>query len=274
VTWRFATEHHESARLDDGSPIFGGYFPTGGMALPIPDLDVPVIVPIAEAEMLTDDAHWAQIRAWHVANDPEARATDWHRDLDLMIPSSPVSHRRPDGDLFRLYEIAGMPHTGTRGMSRATQVMSDVVGPDYRLPDGVEFSQFPRSQILHMLLDNLIGWANKRTTPPPSMLIELDSNGSMRRDRHGNALGGLRTVYLDVPTCTAIPWPAGEMFQRYPGQQADFPRELLIELYGTHDVYLERAEARLRELIDQGLYLEGDAEDLLAEARSFKTRFA
>jgi hypothetical protein len=85
-----------------------------------------------------------------------------------------------------VYEVAGAAHVDFR-----------LVGD---LACGYEVSRFPMHHLFKSTLARLDAWAVRDVTPPASRRIALNADGSVMLDEHGNALGGVRTTYTDVPT--------------------------------------------------------------------------
>jgi hypothetical protein len=160
------------------------------------------------------------------------------------------SDERPDP--YRLYEIPGGCHmsSGERGH-----------GP--LAPTVEEPSDFPMWAIAGQTLLNLRRWVVDGTPPPRAdRLVHLDDAEAgphgeradaipLRRDEHGNAIGGVRTPYVDVPIASYYPHStlAGEAMPGGPGRGAGidmgdllgcmhrFTPERLRELYGTPAEY-------------------------------------
>ena len=108
-----------------------------------------------------------------------------------------IAYRRPDSDApgnrFRLYEVAGMPHNNSRD-SRG------FAGDPCTLP----VTDFPAGAFTALGLNHLIEWIAGGKTPPHAPYIEVDQNtandGShLALDELGNAKGGVRNVWVDVP---------------------------------------------------------------------------
>ncbi len=72
----------------------------------------------------------------------------------------------------------------------------------------------------HLVLDaafaNLTRWIRDGIAPPRAARIAIDNVGTPQarvvRDQYGNAVGGVRTPYLDVPTATYHTASVGETF--------------------------------------------------------------
>lgn len=227
----FAEKHH--ATLSSGTPVVDGFLPmcSGGDA--IGDLDVPVIELLAESEM--EELRNANLLPGQVRG---------------------YSHRREDSDAFRLYEVAGMSHAESRDAP---------VRNDQPLDIDQRWSLFPSTHVVATVLRSLVNWIRFGTTPPPSRLFELDHDQLLRRDEHGNAVGGLRTAHLDAPT-TSVTVISGAGPSWLHGRETPFSAEKLIALYGDEATYREQVRASLAQSVADGYYLEEDAEEYLADA--------
>jgi hypothetical protein len=101
-------------------------------------------------------------------------------------------YRRPDSDAsgnrFRLYEVAGMPHNNSRDNPG---FLND--------PCTLPVTDFPAGAFTALGLNYLVEWLEKGKTPPHAPPIET-ANGAIAVDEYGNAKGGVRNVFVDVPT--------------------------------------------------------------------------
>ena len=103
--------------------------------------------------------------------------------------------------------------------------------------------------------------------------IKLEADGkTVRRDTNGNALGGLRTVFVDAPTASIVPTslaPGGVVMNpcAYVGYQLDFDHAKLQELYRTHDGYVQAVVTSTRKLVREGFLRSEDARELVTAAR-------
>jgi hypothetical protein len=172
-------------------------------------------------------------------------------------------YRRADSDMpgnkYRLYEVAGMPHNDSRE------------NPNYR-PDPCEkpSTKFPVGAMMAVGLHHLIQWVDKGIAPPHGDVITVDndttSDGSpLALDEHGNAKGGVRNTYVDLPVArygvpnTAKPGFAPEtradFYCGIAGYESPLAPEKLKALYGDHKNYERRVDQRLKQLIKEGWFL-------------------
>ena len=213
------------------------------------------------------------------------------RDIDVPIIHVPTMHEvsgnitnRQDGDepgkQYRLYEFAGMGHIDTRDSVR--------MKPN---PCAQPLSSYPEQAFMSVALDHLFKWVDQGKVPPRADRILLDRNeyndGSMMAlDEHGNARGGIRNTYVDVPTArytirpaaaTPVVPNASEYITRG-GQQAanlmcglstsqiDFTTAQLKAMYKSKQAYVKAVETRLTELEKAGWSLPLYREMILGDA--------
>jgi hypothetical protein len=142
-------------------PIYDGFLPTSNGAT-IRQIDVPMIQVPTMTEVMTGTA-----TARQDGDEP--------------------------GNQFRVYEFAGMAHIDSR----------DAVAY-YPNPCKLPISRFPMAAYMSVALNHLWQWLDKGTVPPRADRILVDRNAEndgslMALDEHGNARGGIRNPYVDVP---------------------------------------------------------------------------
>jgi hypothetical protein len=213
------------------------------------------------------------------------------RDVDVPVIHVPTMHEvsgnitnKQDSDepgkQYRLYEFSGMGHIDTRDSVRLKP------NPCVDL-----LSTFPVQAYMSVALDHLLRWADKGTVPPRAPRIVLDrdqsNDGSMMAlDQNGNPQGGIRTVYVDVPTAKYVIRPAAlnpvvanaAPYIATGGQNAAnlmcglstaqiaFAPAKLKELYKSKQGYVKSVETRLTVLEKAGWSLPIYREMILADA--------
>ena len=186
--------------------------------------------------------------------------------------------RRPDsdapGDRYRLYEVAGAAH------------MSALEGSSLTLPVLEEPSDFPMDMIAGAALLNLRRWVADDVAPPRAeRLVILPTRDTgrcglrrealpLQRDEHGNAVGGVRSPWTDVPVATYYPHSTPRAMPEVRGAASDaqrvnrgglrlapadiadlmgcmtrFSPEKLRAMYGSCERYRERFDAALRRAV-------------------------
>jgi hypothetical protein len=229
---------HAGARMPDGGPVFDGYFPSlAGGTEPVSGGDAAVVHALGEGD---------------------------------IMGGRPLGYRRPDGDepndRYRLYEIVAASHVPTRGYASAAEIFPLLADAD---PASGELSQFPAAMPYMAAVHNLIEWVTTGIAPPRADPIETDTAGEIVRDEYGNARGGVRLSYVDVPFATYIASTAGEtMFQRMIGLQVPLSKEQLAALYPTHDDYVAKVKASVENLVRDRWIFPSDGDEILREAEA------
>lgn len=249
VTTNYMRSAHPSQRLADGSPVFDGFFPSGWPKGPLGPCDVPVVQTMCDGDI----------------SDP---------DFSFEPGYEGRTYRRDDGDApddrFRLYELAGMPHSGTRyppfsdpGFWR--QVPNAAA---HTLPAAPIMNSLPHHELFDVTLHHLVEWVSKGVTPPRGERIDIGPDGHPVRDVHGNTMGGVRCAQLDVPRAAyqANPLTDGKPSFGTVGTEVPFDKAEMQRLYGDPASYVARFERRLEELIREGWLLADDAGEMRREA--------
>ena len=231
---------HAAWRLPDGGPIFDGFLLTSTNGNePLPIVDVPIVQMPTQTEVTT----WAE---------------------------AGIKYRRADSDApgnrYRLYEVAGMPHNNSR---ENPGFLND--------PCTLPVTDFPAGAFTALGLDYLVNWVAKDKTPPHAPPLEVDQNpandGSfLALDESGNAKGGIRNVWVDVPAAThgvmgKGKTPAQDRLCLLAGTRVPLKPEQFQRLYKSKDDYVAKVDRRLTELVDAGWFLPEYADAVRADAR-------
>ncbi len=232
---------HATLRMPDERPIFDGFLLTSTNGnTPLPVVDVPMIQMPTQTEVVT----WAE---------------------------AGIAYRRPDSDApgnrFRLYEVAGMPHNNSRD-SPAFQ--ND--------PCTLPVTDFPAGAFTALALNHLIDWIANGRTPPraPSITVDQDATGDgspLALDAFGNATGGIRNVWVDVPMATYGVMGKGKTTATdrlclLAGTKSPLPDATLRMLYPSRAQYATRVDERLTQLIAEGWFLPEYADRVRADAQA------
>jgi hypothetical protein len=234
----------------DGRRVFDGFFPgqaavgsSGGSQVGrVPDIGVPIVELEGERELL----------------------------VTISVYGS-LGYRRPDSKAYRLYEVSAMSHIN----DEPDNPISGFAGSlDCDWPAGATPSAFRQTDIWAMAFDNLARWISKGVPPPPAARIELEADGrTVKRDANGNALGGVRSVFVDVPTASIMPTslaPGGVVRNpcAYAGYQLDFGPDKLQQLYRTHARYVQQVRKNNDRLVRDRFLLHANARELVSAAQA------
>jgi hypothetical protein len=190
------------------------------------------------------------------------------------------ANRRADGDApddqYRLYELAGPSHdTATIFENFAPDadiIQAGVSPPNPAVCNYEHVTDFPYEYFFNAASVNLTLWT-EGVAPPYADRYEYGVGGPfppILLDEFGNARGGVRSPYLDVPIATynaGAPFGPGVPFTCLVlGYKAPFSAELLRELYPSHGDYVSKFVASTNELVRQRLLLRVDAGEMRSQA--------
>jgi hypothetical protein len=233
TTLRYIQQSHAQAKLANGRSVYDAYLPMMAFsATPLPEIDALIVHPVAEGDL-----------------------------INTLGGGRPIGYR-PDSDgpsRYRHYQVTGMSHVTTRGVTDPLQVFSTL--KDGTRP-GERLSQYPGAEVFRPIAEHMVAWLMRGTPPPRAGLIEV-ANGQIVRDEHGNAKGGLRSPYVDLPTVryiAAAPTNPGENpFRRLIGLEEQFPPEKLRQLYGSKAAYLQRFNQQIDAMAAERWLMPDDA---------------
>ena len=256
VTSYYIEDAHIGQRRADGAPVYDGYFPSGFPYEPFHDVDVPIVQVMSEGDVALPDYSF---RPGHAGR----------------------RYRRDDsddaGDRYRLYELAGAPHMGTRDAPFDDVSLWEGTHGAEATREGVtlgpRMNSLPTFELFAMGLEHLVQWVANDKVPPRAERLEVGPDGFFAKDEHGNTRGGVRSVQLEVPHSTyrANPTKAdGTPSYLTVGNDEPFEASKLRRLYGDAPHYVERFNRRLDELVADGWLLAEDADAMRHEAEQLE----
>ena len=164
-----------------------------------------------------------------------------------------------DDPRFRYYELPGTGHR----ISAIPAPDREPAGLGQVLPPGIaglnareastEYEPYDKvnTPILWALWENMYRWVDEGLPMPRGDRITRDpeSCDGLARDSHGNALGGIRTPWVDIPDARyvariSVSDPLSPGMKRFSAEQ-------MKKLYGTRRDYQQRVKAKLDEMIEQ-----------------------
>jgi hypothetical protein len=183
------------------------------------------------------------------------------------------NYRRADGDAkndqFRLYELAGTSHDSATiyenfppdadvvkaGVTPVTTAVCGFVPP-------VGPNDLPYEYFFNAGAVNLKKW-RVGITPPDGARFVYDGT-TIVRDQYGNALGGVRNPYVDVPTATYSLPPGGAC--PFIGVKTPFSQAQLDALYRSHGSYVKAVAKDTLNLVRHRYLLTRDGARIITEA--------
>jgi hypothetical protein len=239
TTLRYIAQSHATARMPNGKPIYDGYLPMEALpSKPLPVVDAVIVHPVTEGDLMS--------------------AIEMKRQVAFRDDSDAPNDR------YRHYQITGASHVGTRGISDPKVIFSTLANGVH---PGEHLSQFPQADVMRPITHNFVEWLMRGIVPPTAARIEM-ANGDIVRDQYGNAKGGLRSPYVDVPTAHYIASASttdGNPARRLIGLQEPLPVETLHKLYKTRAAYLKRFDQGIDAMVVGHFLLREDALRLKAD---------
>src|SRR5262249_13161291 len=212
----------------------------------------------------------------------------------LLVPNG-LAYRRADsdapGDRYRLWEVPGSSHVSNDHQDEVLTLSLNLAelqgvqpadlnplgcthqqfipGPAVGVPGVIDPNPYPFSNVENAAFADLTDWIGRKQTPPPHAdPIEVDTSTTpprVARDAFGNALGGVRTPFLDVPTASYVPFDtvahttAFSGFCILYGFSIPFSESTLQSLYDSHDDYVSQVTRASNSLVKEGFWLRPDA---------------
>jgi len=199
-----------------------------------------------------------------------------------------VPIRREDsdapGDQYRLYEVPGASHLDKWSFNNLAPMKDrEAVGAaatggiwpfnytcepmEKALPD-----YFPYEYFIHAMLFNLDEWVRNGVAPPRGDRMMIKNAGTpmaaVATDVHGNAIGGIRNPYVDVPEATFVEQMTGPGACNQIGYWLPFSYKKMETLYGGAAKYETKVLAGIDKLVQQRWLLKSDADKLKTELRT------
>jgi hypothetical protein len=218
-------------------------------------------LPLVEPGGYADIAGSIGGQATTFRTDQEAPILDIQTETDVTSILGSYAARQPDGDRFRLWEVAGTAHADAH-------LVGDAGGA---INCGVPINNGPMHVVAKAAWHSLVRWLTTGTPPPKAPRLETtetDGKAQITRDADGIALGGIRTPPVDVPVAalSGAPGPDPSTICLLLGSSAPFSDARIAELYPSRDVYVQKYEASTDATIKAGFALRADREALLAFA--------
>ncbi len=185
-----------------------------------------------------------------------------------------IRTRQEDSDReelkYRIYEIAGATHDTRFSMLDYYAGDPDMekigIVPDFPSVDDVP-NDYPYEYCFYAVYRMLFSWVRDGICPPHGERIEVTEEGENKMDVLGNAVGGIRTPFLDVPAAVYYPYCTvkradGTLVKHgLFGHTEPFSAYKLEKLYGNPENYRRLLEKSAEKQVEKGFLL---AEDMIS----------
>ncbi len=265
----YATVFHPMTRAADGTPLYDAYLYSGSPPWQVPLNQCRADLPAGDARLITPAVGVPVVELFAQGDIGTNRDT-----------------RRPDSDTradrYRRYEIAAAPHispweqlsmASSADVRRATR--GAPAGSDAGcVPGNVTPSDFPTRVAFNAAWRNLDEWVRREVVPPKAPMLQLKPAGSgpfdpetaFVVDDSGNALGGVRTPHVEVPTARWVGAKTGAFRCMFYGYKYPFEASRLKALYPNHADYVGKVRASVERLQKDRWLLPADGAEIVREA--------
>ena len=262
----YANAIHPFARLTDGHPVFDGYLTSSAGS---PGVPVNQCSPGARP------------------GDPRLVMQARSVPIIKLINQTDIGrlNRRPDSDtypdLYRGYEIAGASHVHdwVLGWGAADEDVAKTGAGGFLSnasckQHGEHGNDFPTQYVLDGAFANLERWSRDGIAPPRAAPLQVNdvqhARATLERDRFGNAKGGVRTPYVDVPLVRYGAYMDGPGICELWGYQVPLSAEMLKTLYPNRASYVSKVKASTRKLVKEHWLTKRDGEKIEKEAEKVR----
>jgi hypothetical protein len=188
-----------------------------------------------------------------------------------------VNARQPDTDKIRTWEVAGTAHGDyyTFVSGRDDSVGAPVFASVIEEPSVLGFitcekplNNGPHHYHFNAAVRALNAWVTKGELPVTSPRLEInDDNSDYLYDELGNALGGMRSPYVDASSAVLRGEPnSGGSFCRLFGTTALFSAEQMASLYVDEAGYVDAVTKATNDALAAGFLLQEDADAIITWA--------
>lgn len=191
-----------------------------------------------------------------------------------------VGMRQADSPMYRLWEVPGSGHSDAYTVIKGPVDRGDdptvakVIETRDAQPPFIQcdlpINDGPGHWVLKAAAHALDNWIRTGEAAPSAPLIELNADGTaLALDEFGNALGGVRTPYLDAPVARLSgEGQSGTSFCRLFGVTELFDDTTLSMLYPSHETYVESIDSTTDAAVAAGFLRPADGELIKTQARN------
>jgi hypothetical protein len=196
-------------------------------------------------------------------------------ETDILRPSlNSVLVRQADSEILRYWEVAGTAHTDRYSSGGGwTDAGNDPSAGAVEEVDNIQgfiqcespINSGPMHYVFNAALAALNNWIVDGTAPPVAeALMVSDDLGQLLLDESGNALGGIRTPYVDAPVAVLSGYgQSGESFCGLFGTTILFSADQLVSRYVDEAGYVDAVTVAAESAVAAGFVLPLDAQQMI-----------
>ena len=171
--------------------------------------------------------------------------------------------RQPDSPSAHTWEVAGTAHSDRYSLVQLARQGNLQFDSFIDLSRALAIvNSAPQHLVMNAALRSLVRWVEQGARPASAPPISTQGE-TVVRDARGNALGGVRLPFSDVPVAVL----SGEGPIGFSGLTVPFDQATLKALYPTADVYVQAVTTAAQAAVAKGFLLAADAQRLVEAAR-------
>ena len=230
----------------------------------------------------------SQCAAAPAENDPRHTLRNVSVPVIRIVAQTDVlgtyARRREDsdapGDRYRLYEMAGAAHADAAFYRHLPSLAAQTAVGTQPFLNNWPFANKCEPEIslmktptarytINAAFANLTRWVRDGIAPPRAERIQVRNPGtpqaSIVTDEYGNAVGGTRTPYLNVPTATYFTTAGGGGTCGNLAYNVPFDWMRLEKVYGSYQNYSDKASQSIDQLVRDRWLTESDGRKIKRE---------
>lgn len=214
----------------------------------------------------------------HIREDNTLKVIQLLTEQDVFMFQFRLA-RQADNESLRTWEIPGASHYDNYGVSKLLpQYQREFPAlSELQVTCKNSTNLMPQRYLVNTALDSLHNWVENGIAPPQAEPIEYRFFRVVR-DQHGNARGGVRLPDIEVPVArhnyANYGWfGPGSYFVAnafaclFLGNTVPFSQDKLLQLYPSHENYVEQYTDAAKAALEAGFLLPLDYEEAVANAQ-------
>jgi hypothetical protein len=195
-------------------------------------------------------------------------------ETDVFGALAYLPARQPDGDRFRLWEVAGAAHCDTYFLCAAALDSGSLPSAELAalidradssgIPTDVPINAGPQMHfVLQRAIDAVDQWIRNGALPPSAARLGVDADNELARDAFGIARGGVRTPWVDAPLVALSGLGQPGLMTELFGTTRPIAPELLDARYPNGRVdYVAQFRAATHTAVEGGFVLRADVAEI------------
>jgi hypothetical protein len=205
-----------------------------------------------------------------IRSDIDVPVLTFQTETDLTLLGF-LTARQDDEKHFRLWEVAGTAHYDTYGLGvgntdvgtspDAAAVVISTAAAGGIINCNTPINSGPVHYVLNAALNKLVRWVKTGKAPKSAPRLDVSAGPpvAINTDANGNALGGIRTPWVDAPIAAFTGEQEGSLICRLFGTTTPFDDAKLTSLYPTHKDFTKAHGKALKRAVKAGWILKPDA---------------